>query len=169
MVFAVSGSATTNTHCVSSLQARAAFPGYCKQPSSVSVPALQRSFSVNVGWSSGRFMLGMGWGLLISAAGLRPGDRVQLSKTGTASFELVKLVAAAAGQDAEQVADERPGALTWGCVLCLLHCGRLCLIAKEPLLYYTRAYVTVMEIITMQLNRLYVRCYIAHDQLRRCQ
>ena len=98
--FAVRHSANRNRHYIPSVQARAAFCGYIKKPSSVSVPALQRRFSVSVGWSSERFILGEGWVPLLSAAGLRPGDRVRLSRTGDASFKLDT------GLDAEGMAEQ---------------------------------------------------------------
>ena len=109
-VFAVS-SLAPNKHCLSLQQARAAFLGYDKQPSYIRVPALQRTFTVSAGWSSGRFRLGDGWPALLAATRMRPGQRVRLSRTGDASFDLVVLGATAMGQDAEQVASgDRQGA-----------------------------------------------------------
>ena len=116
-VFEVSSLAPTK-HCLSAQQARAAFPGYNKKLSEVSVPALRRSFTVIAGWKSDRFRLGDGWPALLAATSLRPGHRVRLDRTGEASFELVKLGANAVDQGAGQVeADDRQGALP--VVLCV--------------------------------------------------
>ena len=106
-------SSDISKQCLPSQQARAAFPNYGRQPSEVSVPALQRSFTVSAGWSSDRFRLGPGWPLLVAATALQPGDRVRLARTGNASFVLVDLGANAVGQSARQAAaDNRQGALT---------------------------------------------------------
>jgi len=104
-------------------QAHAAFPGYSKRPSDINVPASQRSFTVSAGWLDGRFTMGVGWGIVLAATGLRQGDLVRLVRTGDASFDLAAVGANAAGQDAEQVAsDEEGGAHTGGRTYCLLHC-----------------------------------------------
>ena len=91
MLFNVSGASSTKTaKRLPKRQAQAAFPGYSKKDSDVSVPALQRRFTVSMGWggSEGRFVLGAGWTELVAAAGLRDGDCVRVSRTGVASFQL---------------------------------------------------------------------------------
>ncbi len=95
-------------------QAQAAFNGYRKQHSNVSVPMLRRKFTVIMGWACDRrFALGQGWPQLMTEVGLRHGDRVRLSMTGDASFKLdIGLDAAdMAGQDA---ANESQGAQLTG-------------------------------------------------------
>ena len=84
-------------------QAQAAFKGYSKQPSDINVPTLRRKFTVSMGWAcDDRFALGLGWTQLMTEVGLRHGDRVRLSRTGDASFQLDTGFHAAgmAGQDA---------------------------------------------------------------------
>ena len=90
-----------------SRQAHAAFPGYSKVASDVSVPALRRSFTVSLGWSGSeaRFVLGAGWAALVAAAGLQDGDRVRLSRTGDASFKLDTGLDAAGMAEQEAAAD----------------------------------------------------------------
>ena len=93
--------------------AQAAFPGYLTQPSSVRVPGLRRSFPVSMGWASdGRFSLGAGWLVLITAWRLQKGAVVQLSRTGEASFsvEIRPNAVAKAPHAQQEAATHRQGA-----------------------------------------------------------
>ena len=69
--------------------AAAAFGDYAMQPSNVCVPALRRSFTVNLGQGSeGRFRLGAGWKAVAAAARPELGDLMRLTMTAERSFRL---------------------------------------------------------------------------------